>query len=197
MEQRQMKSNLKVIIALALIVVVIFWAVDSVRQRSYSGDNLSFAVGNGPVTVMNPSDEAITVQLVSPETRAFAVSTAIEGAAGTSAREGTGREAVHLWEFELPSGVSEFTITRGKNVTFTAIPSTDLEATVQPVNAGDARNTLIAAVAAVVALLYYVYRTTGFGLMGMMRRQVASDLAAKKLEEKAAFKRILDRTKAD
>jgi hypothetical protein len=194
MEQTQMKINLKIIIALALVVVVSYWAVDSLSQRSYTGSNLSFGVGSGPVTVTNPSDEAVPVQLVSPETRSFGVSTAIEGVGNTSAREGTGRDTVQMLAFELPSGVSEFTVTRGRNVNFVATTDTDLEVTVQPVNASDARSTLIAAGVVLLGALFYISRTTGHRWMNLLRRQATSDLVTKKSEERATFKRILGRT---
>jgi hypothetical protein len=194
MEHTQMKTYLKVIIALALIVVASYWAVDSVSQRSYTGSNLNFAVGSGPVTLTNSSDVAVSVQLTSPEARPFQVLSAVSGADGTSARQGSGREALQTLTFDLPSGVTEFSITRGRNVTFVATGDTDLEATVQPMSASDARNTLIAVGLVILVTLYYIYRTTGYRWTSALRRQAASDLVTKKSAERAAFKRILERT---
>jgi hypothetical protein len=61
-------------------------------------------------------------------------------------------------------------------------------------NANDSRNTLLATGLAVLVGLYYVSRTTGHRWMTLLRRQEAAEVAAKKSEEQAAFKRILGRT---
>jgi hypothetical protein len=189
-----MKMNLKVIIALVLILVVSFVALDSVRTRAYNGDNLTFNVEGGPITVTNPSDQPVAVLLTSPETRAFSVASDVEGIAGTSAREGTGREAVHILAFELPPGISEFSVTRGRSVSFAAVPSSGLEAAVQPATAGTARTTVIAAVLFIIAALYYISRTTEHHWLSVLRGQVDTDAITRKSDERAAFKRILGRT---
>ena len=188
-----MKINWKVVIALALIAVVSYWAVDAVRQRSYTGANLTFSVGRGPVTVTNPSDESVLVQLTSPETRAFQVSSTFEGIAGTSETQGVGRERVQLLEFRLPSGVSEFTILRGSNVYFNAMTETSLGATVQPLTPGEARTPVIAAALVVAGALFFIFRTTGHLWMSALRRQEVSDQAAEQLAERANFKRMFGR----
>jgi hypothetical protein len=188
-----MKINWKVVIALALIAVVSYWAVDAVRQRSYTGANLTFSVGRGPVTVTNPSDESVLVQLTSPETRAFQVSSAIEGAAGVSEAQGVGRDRIQFLEFTLPSGVSEFTITRGSNVYFNGETDINLEATVQPLTPSEAPTPMIAAALVVAAALFYVFRTTGHLWMSALRRQEVSDHAAEQLAERANFKRMFGR----
>ena len=56
-----MKFNWRVLIAFVVLVGAIFWGVDSVRTRSYSGTDLSFGIGSGPVSVTNSSDAAVPV----------------------------------------------------------------------------------------------------------------------------------------
>jgi hypothetical protein len=189
-----MKINVRAIIALVLIVALIYVVVDSLRERAYSGANLSFPFGSGPVTVTNPSDSAVPVRLVSADNRAFSVSTTVDGVASASTREGSGRETVYVSAFDLPPGEWVMTITRGRNITFTTETETILEATVQAMNANDTRNVLIGTVLAVLAGLYYISRTTGHRWMSLLRRQEAADALARKSAEQAAFKRILGRT---
>lgn len=182
-----MKINWRGLIALAVIVVVLFWAVDSVRPRSYSGTNLNFGVGSGPVTVTNLSNEPISVQLVGTGTRPFSVSSSIEELTGSSTREGSGRNTTQLFEFALPSGVHEFTVVRGSGVNFVADTETNLEATVQPLGEGASRTTLIAAAVVVLGALFYVSRMSGHRWISSMRRREAAEQAAKLLAESAAI----------
>jgi hypothetical protein len=156
-----MKITWKVLLALALIVVASYWAVDSVRPRSYSGSNLNFAVGSGPVMVTNPADEPVSAQLVGSGTRSFTVTSTIEGVPDASTREGSGRSATQLIEFTLPPGASEFTVARGTNVNFVAGADTRLTATVQPQGATEARTTVIVAGVAILGALFYISRTNG------------------------------------
>jgi hypothetical protein len=174
-----MKFNWKIIVALVLIVGASYWAMDTTRQRSYSGDNLTFGVGSGPVTVTNPSDAPISVQLVSPETRSFSVSSTLDLETGTSTRVGSGREATQLFEFALPPGESTFTVARGRNVNFVAATETNLEATVQQVNATEANTTLIAAAIVILGSLFYISRSTGHRWIAPLRRKQDAMLAAK------------------
>ena len=166
-----MKFNWKVAVALVLVVATLYWVMDSFRTRSYSGDNLNFSVASGPVTVTNLSDKPIPVQIVGTGARAFAVASAVEGVAGSSTRQGTGTGATQLYEFVLPPGVTEFTVTRGTDVKFVANADTNLEATVQPINANDSRTTLIAAIAVILGSLFYISSVTGHRWMNMLRRK--------------------------
>jgi hypothetical protein len=167
-----MKINWRVPIALALIVGVSYWAGYSVIPRSYSGLALDFKIGSGTVTVTNPSNESIPAQLIT-KSGSFRVSSAIEGLSGSSTRQGNGTSATYLIEFELPPGVSEFTITRGQGVSFVANTETRLEATVQPVSESASRTTLIVAAVVVLAALFYISRITNHRWIGILRRQKA------------------------
>jgi hypothetical protein len=76
-----------------------------------------------------------------------------------------------LYEFELPPGVSEFTVVHGLNVNFAATTETTLAATAQSLSAGVARSTVIAAGVVVLAALFYISRTTGHRWINLLRRQ--------------------------
>lgn len=169
-----MKFNWKVLVGLVVVIAVAFWGVDSLRTRSYSGTELNFAVGGGPVTVTNPSDAPIAVQFVGAGTRSFAMSSSIDGAAGSSTREGSGNTSTQRIEFALPPGVSELTITRGTDVHFVASADSRLEAVVQPVTADDAQTTLIALVVVILGALFYMSNATGHAWMKLIRRNKAS-----------------------
>jgi hypothetical protein len=165
-----MKINWRVPIALLLIVGVSYWAGYSVFPRSYSGPALDFKVGSGTVTVTNPSNESVPAQLAT-KSGSFRVSSAIEGLSGSSTRQGNGSSANNLFEFELPPGASEFTISRGRNVSFVANTETKLEATVQPVSGSTARTTLIVTAVVILATLFYISNTTHHRWIGLLRRQ--------------------------
>src|SRR5689334_15598842 len=115
-----MKLNLKVIIAIVVIIGATVWAVDSVRSRSYSGTAFTFSVGHGAVTLVNSSDAAVPVQLVGTGSRSFTVATSMDGVAGTSERVGTGRTTTQLFEFSPLPGSTNFTVTGGTDVNFNA-----------------------------------------------------------------------------
>ena len=192
-----MKINWRVLVAIALIIGALVWMVDSLRPRSYGGENLRFGVGSGPVTVTNLSDESIPVQLVGTGTRSYTVSSSIEGVSGSSTREGSGRNLTHLFSFMLPSGVSEFVVARGADVNFVADTSNNLEAIVQPLGATEARTALIIGVVVILGSLFYISRLNGHRWMSAMRRQEAVEQAAKQLVERQEFKRMFSHTSSD
>jgi hypothetical protein len=191
MEETKMKLNWKVVLALVVIAVTLFWAVDAVRSRSYSGNNLNFGVGSGLVTLTNPSSESIPVQLVGTGTRSFSVSSAEEGISGSSTRQGAGRNTTQLFEFQVPPGVSEFTVARGTNVSLVADTATNLEATVQPSTASEARTTIIVAAFVVLGALFYISHLNGHRWISASRRKVALDRSASQLAEQLAFRRMV------
>jgi len=181
-----MKINWRILVAIALVIGTLFWAVDGVRSRSYTGTNLNIDIGTGPVTVMNPSDAPVPVQLVGTGTRSYTVTSTIDGVSGSPTREGTGRNATQLFAFELPPGVSEFTVVRGADVNFVADTNTNLEATVQPQGATEARTTVIVSAIVILGALFYISRTNGHRWIAPMRRRAATQQAAKVLAETAA-----------
>lgn len=154
-----MKINWKAAVVLMVIVVAIGWTVNSIRSHSYRGDDLNFSIGSGPITLTNPSMESIPVQLVGTRTRSFSVSSTTEGISGSSTREGTGANTTNVFDFDLPPGVSEFTVVRGSDVKFVADTATSLEATVHAANIGTKIGILIAFL---LAAIFYIAYITGW-----------------------------------
>jgi hypothetical protein len=192
-----MKINWKALVALVVIIGATFWAVDTVRSRSYSGANLNFGVGSGTVIVRNPSTEPVPVQLVGTGTRSFTISSTMDGVTGSSTRQGTGRNTTQLFEFQVPPGVSEFTVVRGTNVSLVANTVTNLEATVQLSTESESRTTIIVAAVVILGSLFYISHLTGHRWISASRRKAASDRSASQLAERLAFKRMLGHETAE
>jgi len=165
-------NTLKVVLAFVVIIGVIFWAVDSVRSRSYSGTDLSFGTGGGTITITNLSDDAAAAQFISSGSRTFRVSSSIEEVSGASTRVGTGSTRTYQFDFELPSGTSDFTISGGSDVRFMADTDAELQATVNPMSSESRRTTLIAAVVVVFGALFYASNATGHQWISSLRHKV-------------------------
>ena len=181
--EKKVKINWKIFIVSILAVAVVYWAANSVLPRSYSGANLSFGTGNGPITVTNPSEESMPVQLVGSSYRSFSVSSPSQGLSGSSIKSGSGGTSTYLFAFELPPGISEFTVMRGSDVNFVADTATRLKATVQPLPQNETRTTIIIAAVVVLGALFYISRTTNHRWISRLRRvdasiQVAQPVAA-------------------
>lgn len=174
-----MKFYLKVFIALVLIVGALFWAISSLRPLSYSGTDLNVEIAAGSVTVTNPSDLPVPVQLVSPGVHVFTVTSSIAGVSGSSITQGIGNDRAQVFDIALPFGVSQFTVARGTNVSLVANAGTRLEVTVQPLLENDARVTLIVAAVVILGALFYISKTTDHRWIPILGRKLASDRAAK------------------
>jgi hypothetical protein len=192
-----MKLNWRVVIALVVLVGAIIWGVDSFRTRLYSGTDLNFGVGSGPVTVTNPSDSAFPVQLIGTRRGTFTVRSSIGGVSGRSTSQGSGSTTTQLFEFVLPSGVSEFTVMRSEDVDFVTNTEIPLEVAVQPLNAEDSRTTLIVAVIAILGSLFYLSRSNGHRWISAARRKEALAQAAAQESERQNFKRIYGHAPSD
>lgn len=168
-----MKFNWKVLVAVVVIVGAIFWAVDSVRARSLSGTNLTFLVGNGVVTVTNPSDSPVASQLTSTGSRTFTISSGEAALSGISTQQGSGSKITQLFEFSLLPGPNVFTITRGTNVSFVGSADTSLQATIEPLTSDNVRATLIVALVVILCSLYFISRTTGHHWISNLRGKQA------------------------
>jgi hypothetical protein len=164
-----MKFNWKVAAGAVVIIAVIVLAFSATRSTAYSGSNLNFAVTGGPVTVTNPSSDTIPVQLVGSGARNFTVSTSIDGVRGNSTRDGSGSSATQTFLFDLPAGVSEFTVERGNGVQFVAATDTVLEAVSSPMTNDQMRTTLIIAGLAVLAVLFYMSNATNHQWLNTLR----------------------------
>ena len=170
-----MKFNLRPIIPIVVLVVAVFWGIDSVRTRSYSGTDLNVGVGSGPITMTNPSDEALPVQFVGTGTRSFSVSSTAEDISGSSSREGSGSSASQLFEFSLPSGVTELMINRrGADVSLVSDNGTRLDVVVQPLSASDAKTTIIITAIVILGALFYISKATDHSWINLIRRNKES-----------------------
>lgn len=156
-----MKFNWKILVGLIILVGAIFWGVDSVRTRSYSGTDLNFGVGSGPVTLTNSTDAPVPVQFISTGSRPFSVSSASDTISGSSTREGSGRTATQVLAFDLPPGATELmVVARGSAVNFVADSDARLDAVVQPLLQNDAQTTMIVAGIVILGALFYISKAT-------------------------------------
>lgn len=151
-----MKFNWKILVAVVVIAGVIFWGVDSLQARSYSGKDVNFPVGGGVITINNTADTAIPAQLVGTGSRSFSIVKSTMDTTGSSVREGNGSSATQTFDFELPAGVSEFSIARGDTVSFIASSDATISATVQQLSAENTQSTLILMVVVVAIALYFI-----------------------------------------
>ncbi|MAU09845.1 MAG: hypothetical protein CL607_08500 [Anaerolineaceae bacterium] len=186
-----MKSKLKIIIPIIIILGVTVWALNSLITRSYSGSDLDVAVAGGPIIVTNPSESSLPVRLFSSSPGTFTVASATESIEGRSTSEGTGRTATQFYDFTLPSGITEFTVLRGANINFVANSDMPLDVTVQPLNADETRTTLLITVFAILASLFFLSYQNGHRWISAARRQKAVDQAAEQETERQNFKRIV------
>ncbi len=163
-----MKINWKIIVACILMIGAVAWTVNSIRSTSYSGTSLNFKVGNGAITVTNPSSEAVPVQLVGA-TGMFTVSSDIQGVSGLATRVGTGSQTNYLFDFALPPGDSELTVVSNSDVKFVADANTRLEATLHATKI----STKIGILAAfLLVALFFISHTTGHRWLYMLRGKV-------------------------
>lgn len=176
-----MKINWRIAIALVVMVAATLWVVDSVRTRYYSGDNLTFEVGRGLVTVTNPADEPAAVQLTGTGARTFTVASESEGVAGTSVKQGTGRDTTQLFDFTIPSGVSSFTVVRGTGVNFVANTDARFTASVEPLNGGDAQTIYLVGGVVLLGAAFFIYRTIRSDKLNAKRKQDYDDRTANRI----------------
>ena len=167
-----MKRNLKIFLALVVIVGILVWSFSSARTLTFSGTNLKFLVGQGVVTATNSQDVPVAAQLTSPGTRTFSVATTIAGASGSSTLQGTGTSAKQIFELTLPFGVSQFTVTRGTDVIFATTTATRLVMSAQQLSETDTRTTIIIAGMVIVGALFYISRATDHRWLVSLRGRI-------------------------
>lgn len=155
-----MRINWRVILAALIAAGVAFWAYDSVRVRAYSGTELTFDIGGGPVIIDHNGEEAATIRMTSPSTRgAFTVQSSTLDAPLASTREGTGRNVVHAAEFELPTGTTELLLTRGSSASAVITGGGPLEVSVSPMSESGARSTVtVAGIVIAAALIFTIWQ---------------------------------------
>jgi hypothetical protein len=173
MEQKYMKINWRILVALALIIAAILWTASSVLPLTYSGTNLTFPVGSGPITITNPTNEVVPVKLTGTGARIFTVSSDIDEVSGSSVRVGTGSTSTQEFAFDLPPGASTIRVARGSNVNFVGDTDTRLEASAQPIGQDESRASIIVTAIVVLGALYYISRTTDHRWLNALRGKQA------------------------
>jgi len=166
-----MKFNWKILIPIVIIGLIVVWSVDSLRSRSYSGTDVEFAVGGGVVTLNNSSDDAVPVQLIGSGVRSFSIVNSTLEITSSSVREGNGSRATQTLAFDLPSGITEFTIARGRDVNFVATNAESIDASVQPLTQQDIQATLIFSGLVILLCLYFISRLTNHALLKQLRNR--------------------------
>lgn len=188
-----MKPNWKVIIAIVVAVGAIAWSLNSAISRSYNGTDLSFNIGRGAVVVTNTTDSAVPVSLVSTKPGTFNVISSASGVSGRSVTQGSGRSATQLYEFILPAGKTEFTVTRGSSIKFVANTEAPLKAVVKSHSSSDTTARGVVALVVVLAALFYISSTYDHMWISESRRQKARDHEAAQEDEREKFKAIFKR----
>jgi|GEM_PF-1194179 len=164
-----MKANWKPIAVAIVMVVVVAWALSSLMPGSASGKNLTFNVVNGKITMTNPGTEAVAAHLIGTGSRTFNVVSSVEGAAGASVRDDSGSSIKQVFDISIPAGTSDFTVSRGTNVQFSATTETRLAATIQSLSDSESRTVLIIAALVLVGGLFYISRATGHRWLATLR----------------------------
>lgn len=154
-----MGNKIRVFLALALIVGVVFWTFQTVRERTYSGARLGFKVGAGQVVVTNPGTEPLQVEMrAEGRTASFRVEIPELNLRESSQRQGRGSTAYHSISLELPPGQTMIDVTRGSTVKFRSHSSQPITAVVTPVPADSARNLFTFVGLVTLAALFYISR---------------------------------------
>jgi hypothetical protein len=168
-----MGKKIRVIIALAVIIGVAFWAFNLVRERSYSGSKISFRVGSGSVLVTNRGQEPIPVAMrAAGRTASFRIDSADLGLTETSKSQRSGRDTYHEVSFELPPGQSRINVARGSNVYLYSTSDQRIDAIVTPLRIDRARTTLVWVGFIILAALYYISRTLDHRWIGVLRSKL-------------------------
>lgn len=171
-----MGKKIRMVLALALVVFVSFWAFNQIRERSYSGSKIAFDVGNGSLVVNNRGQEAIPVEMRSVgRMSTFRVESREINLAETSKRQTIGGTTYQVVAFELPPGQTAIEIVRGSNVMFVSSSSQRIDATVTPMNASSTRTTVIFSGIVALAALYYISRLVNHQWIGTVRTVIPFD----------------------
>lgn len=177
-----MGNKIRVIVALVIIVGVAYWTFGDLRQLSYRGSDLSFAVGGGSVVVTNLEAEPIPVEMRTSagRTSSFRITSAELGLNRvTSKREGSGSSAYQTTSFELPPGQARIDVVSGSGVHFVSTGGR-IQAVVTPMSPGDVQMRLILAGLVILAALYYISRTLQHRWIGALRDGLRSRIRRSK-----------------
>ena len=186
------RKRTKISIAVIITIAVALWVIITVRPHHYEGTDLDFAIGEGSVEITNPS-EAIPVRLVDSSSHAFKVFSESEDISGTSTRESNDGKTVQVFDFELPSGTTEFTVKGNGNISFISNSATNLEATANPLTVAASRVRMAVLAVVVFVMAFYISRLYGHLWISEVRRQNARDYSAAQETEQENFDRIMER----
>lgn len=171
-----MKTRIKILLAVLVMIGVAYWAFVSVWPSTYSGSSIMFPVGKGAIVVTNTGSEAIPIEMRTEERAAsFRVVSAEIGLSESATRQGSGRTAYYTVSFELPPSQTTLYVTRGNNVYLISRSDTRIEATVTPMSASATRNVVMAAVAALALGLYYISRVTEHRWVSALRNKLTKN----------------------
>jgi hypothetical protein len=131
-----------------------------------------FPVGAGHVLIRNTGSEAIPIEMRSGERVAsFRITSAELGLTQSSKRQGTGRDAFHSVNFDLPPGQTRVDVTTGRDVQLVTRSDTPIEAVVTPISPGTARWILVLSGAAILWAIYYISRVTEHRWLASLRNR--------------------------
>jgi hypothetical protein len=177
-----MKINWRIAIAVTVMVAAVIWMFDSVRTRYYEGNDLSFNVGSGIVTLTNASDESIDAQLTGTGARTFTVSGAEAGnISGTSTKQGTGRASTQLFDFTILPGTSAFSVVRGTDIRLTSNNTTPISASVEPLTGSEVQTITLVGSAVLLGAALYIMNTIRSDRMNAQRRKEYDERTANRV----------------
>jgi hypothetical protein len=166
-----MKNIVVATLALMAIIGVSYWAFDTLRQRTFTGENLAFEVGTGHVLISNPGDEPVPIEMRSAGQTPFRIKSAALGLHESSALQGTGSDIYHVLTFELPPGRNTIYVTSGSGVWFISSATIPLQATVTPLRMEDVQLTIMFAGAVILIALYCISNTMQHRWIELLREK--------------------------
>ena len=142
--------------AVIVVAVVIVQVFNAINPTTYDGASLDFDLTEGVVVLTNDTNADMTLPIISDGSRQFRLESSVEDQSGISTLLGTGADRSQLMELSVPTGKSEFSVTRGQDVRVSATDTTGLKAVVYPVTASARQTYVIGAILVTLIGLYYV-----------------------------------------
>jgi len=176
-----MRNKIRLIIALLIMVGMVAWAINRVRDRSYSDSSFAVNVGSGSIVVTNPGSEPIPVSMRSEgRTGMFRIESEDLGLAVNAKRQNSGRVSYFAVQFDLPPGQATIDVVRGSDVLFVSGSDQRLNAVVTPMSESSARAILILTGMVELAALYYISGRFEHRWIGALRRRLPEGIQLRK-----------------
>lgn len=172
-----MKKVLAIFLALAAIISVSYWAFDTLRPRRHAGENLSFEASRGYLSLTNPSDTPVAVELRSPGHSPFRVKSASLGLRLTShpSTDESRDAGIHqIIRFDLPPGQATLYVSSASSVWFVSNTPALLHATLTPLTTIEVQLTIMAAGAVILMALYVISSATQHRWLHALRERNAA-----------------------